>query len=162
MLPFTSSDSFVSSNWSPTNTVLHRSKNFAVAPVRFRTIIPEGILPLSESASLFASLASRRTGVTRYPAARLLGPVSGLSSIPPRRDSGCLMQTGRVAYFGPFSRQKERRATAVRTCASFNQPQMARTASYFTEPRAADIQVTTLYSSGDAHSKNYEHRVPCG
>lgn len=73
-LPTTSSGTFVRPNWFPTNTALHRSKNFAVAPTPFDVIIPEGILPLSGSASLFASLASRRTGVT--PDVRVL-PKSG-------------------------------------------------------------------------------------
>ncbi len=51
-----------------TSTALHRNKDFAVSLLHLCKIIPEGILPLSESASLFAPLASRRTGITRYPA----------------------------------------------------------------------------------------------
>src|SRR3989338_1478599 len=35
MLPATSSDSFVRSNWFPTNTVLHAGRIFAVAPHMF-------------------------------------------------------------------------------------------------------------------------------
>ena len=93
-LPTTSSGTFVRSNWFPTNTALHRSKNFAVAPTPFDVIIPEGILPLSGSASLFASLASRRTGVTRYPAAPKGACVRTFLQL--FRVSGCLAQKCRV------------------------------------------------------------------
>lgn len=63
-----------------TSTALHRSKDFAVAPACCHAIIPKGASHLSARASLFAPLASRRTGVTRYPSPAFRLAVSGLSS----------------------------------------------------------------------------------
>lgn len=47
-------------------TALHRGKSLAVAPACCHAIHPIGVPILSELASLFASRASRRTGVTCY------------------------------------------------------------------------------------------------
>lgn len=74
----TSSGTSVKSNWFSTGTALHRGKDFAVSLLRCRKIIPEGILLLSESASLFAPLISRCAGVTRYPATRSFKERAGL------------------------------------------------------------------------------------
>lgn len=84
------------SNWFSTNTALHRSKDFAVSLLRLRKIIPEGILPLSESASLFAPLASRRAGVTRYPAPCDFSQGCVRTFLPYFRKSDCLAQAAIV------------------------------------------------------------------
>src|SRR3989338_1887638 len=55
-LPTTSSDSFVRSNWFPTNTALHAGRIFAVAPPMF----PLGLI-------LTDSLASRRGRLCSHP-----------------------------------------------------------------------------------------------
>src|SRR3989344_7068621 len=73
MLPFTSSGSSraFSNSKKKRDTTLHSGKDFAVSPVPFDTIIPEGILLLSESASLLAPLAFLRMGITHYHAPTL-------------------------------------------------------------------------------------------
>jgi hypothetical protein len=63
-------------------TALHRSKDLAVAPTTLPSwlILLRGCSLISLRASLFAPRGLLRTGITRYPAVRLRGPVFGLSS----------------------------------------------------------------------------------
>jgi len=111
-------------NWS---TALHLGKSFAVATsTLLPKLTPRGTLSFRNRASLFASRALRRMGVTHYPAATLRRQVFGLSSLILPTVGGCKIECPEQALIrvskGPHALRQTRDA---QFCSCLRQAKLA-------------------------------------